>query len=226
MREMIENMDLFSEASPGSRTKILSYAMLKKYKKGEYLFRVRETVSAVYILVSGYAVLERVNRSNDRRAIFLMNEGKLLNEIILERPVSSINCYAMTDLEVIKIPREQFLEIMEGDFCFTKVVLDSMADKIRRLYHQVENTTKMMKLDKQIASRLWKFSRDYGIAYPEYRELPFRMNITFLADLVGSNRETVSRIVKDFSEQGLLSIKNGVCRVYDMDGLSKKVWET
>ncbi|MDO4633866.1 MAG: Crp/Fnr family transcriptional regulator [Eubacteriales bacterium] len=222
----MENTELFSKASPESRAKILAYAVIAKYKKGEYLFRMREKVSSVYILVSGYAVLERVNRNNDRRAIFLLGEGTMLNEIILQRPESSINCYAKTEVTVVKISREQFLEIMEGDFGFTRMVMDSMSDKIRRLYHQVENTTKMMKLDKQIASRIWKFSRDYGIEYPEYRELPFRMSITFLAELVGSNRETVSRIIRDFSDQGLLSIRNGVCRVYDMDGLTTKIWET
>ena len=108
---------------------------------------------------------------------------------------------------------------MSSDFDFTKSVIGEMSLKIRKLYHQVENTTKMTKLDKQIASRLWKLGRDYGIDKGEYIELPFDLTITFLSDFVGSNRETVSRIVKNMANEHIMKIKNGRCVIYDIAAL-------
>lgn len=216
---VIEMIPMLSKAAPSSKAKIISYGITKKYKKGDYLFRVRDHVERIYIVVSGYVVLERVNRSNDKRAIFLLNHGTIINEVILELPVSSINGYALSDLVVVSFSRSQFFEIMEADFNFTKTVLESMAMKIRKLYHQMENTTKMMRLDKQVASRLWKFGRDFGVMYDNYRNIPFDITITFLADLVGSNRETISRIVKKLSTEKILTIQNGVCKIYDMEAL-------
>lgn len=223
IRSIIEFIPVFEKADPASKTKIIIYGVTKKISKGEYLFRIREQVNRIYIVVSGYAVLERVNQHNDKRAIFLLSQGDIMNEVILEEPVSSINCYALSDLEVISFTRSQFLEIMEHDFMFTRMVIESMALKIRKLYRQVENTTKMMKLDKQVASRLWKISRDYGISCEGYVKMPFDISITFLADLVGSNRETISRIIKKFADEGILTIKNGKCIIYKTDFLREIV---
>lgn len=216
---------MFAQASPATKTKILSYAVTKKYKKGEYVFRVKEKTERIYIVISGYAVLERINRNNNKRAVFVFDKGNILNEIILERPEPSINCYALTNLEVVSLSRQRFLEIMESDFGFTKVVLESMSKKIRRLYHQVENTTKMMRLDKQVASRLWKYGRDFGIQHEGFMELPFAVTITFLAELVGSNQESVSRVIREFSRAGILTIRHGTCRIYDMEKLVNKINE-
>lgn len=219
IKDLIETIPLLSQSTQPSKTKMKTYAITQKIKKGEYLFYVREEIERIYIMISGYAVLDRVNQNNDRRAIFLMAQGDIINEEVLEKPVSSTNCYALTDLEVISFTRIQFLEIMEHDFYFTRMILASMSLKMRKLFHQVENTTKMMLLEKQIASRLWKIGRDFGIQKENYLEIPFNMTITFLADLVGSNRETISRVVKKLSKEQLISIQNGNCHIYDMDAL-------
>jgi len=223
IRNIIDKTPILLQASPSSKAKIITYAVSRTYKKGEYLFQVRDKVERIYIVVSGYTVLERINRNNDKRAIFLLNQGSFLNEVILQKPISSINCYALNDLEVVSFSRSEFLEIMENDFDFTRAVIDSMALKIRKLYHQVENTTKMMNLDKQVASRLWKLARDFGVDRDGYKVIPFDITITFLADLVGSNRETISKVVKKFSSNKVLSIQNGVCHIYDIDALSEIV---
>ncbi len=219
IRTAVDTVPLFTQASSPAKAKILSYGIHKRYEKGEYLFRVRDVVSSIYIVLSGLVVLERTDRDSNRRAIFILEQGSIINEVILEEAISSINCYALTDLEVVCFPRNQFLEIMETDFPFTKAVIDSMSMKIRRLYHQLENTTKMNTLSNQVASRLWKLGRDFGVQKDDCLELPFEMSITFLAGLVGSNRETVSRVVKKMAQENILSIRSGKCKIYDVEKL-------
>lgn len=223
IRSIVEAVPILSQSDPSSKAKMISYGINTKYKKGEYLFCARDHVKRIYIVVSGYVVLERVNRNNDKRAIFLLSNGCLINEVILSEPVSSINCYALSDLEVVSFTRSQFLEIMEQDFFFTRLVIESMSLKIRKLYHQMENTTKMMNLEKQVASRLWKIGRDYGVDEKEYIIIPFDITITFLADLVGSNRETISRIIKKLSADDILSINKGTCKIYNLEKLREIV---
>lgn len=219
IREELERIPLLSMALPPTKAKIISYAVTKKVKKGEFIFHAREQVDGIYIISKGYAVLEKINKNNDKRAVFILSNGSILNEVILSDPVASIDCYALTDLELIYFSRQHFLEIMQSDFGFTKCVVDSMSKKIRRLYRQIENTTKMMKLDYQVSFRLWKLARDFGVQKETYITFPFDITITFLSELVGSNRESVSRSVKKLNEAGLVSIKNGKCKIYNLDSL-------
>ncbi len=219
IREVIEEIPIFEQSNSVSKSKIMDYAVIRKFKKGKQIFRMSEEVNQVYVIEKGYVVVERVNNNNDTRGIFVLGPGELINEVILQKETASISCEALTDLVLISISKERFLEIMEQDFVFTKAVIDSMSLKIRRLYHQIENTTKMMRLERQVASRIWKLARDHGVPCEEGIKLPFDLSITMLAELVGSNRESVSRIVKKLSEEGLVSIANGKCKIYDMNKL-------
>lgn len=192
-----------------------------KIEMGHYLFNIRDRVNVVYLLISGYVVLSRENEEHGARNIFLLGPGSFINEVILDGTAASISCLALSDIKVQGYSRTAFLEIMKQDFQFNKYVIDSMALKIRKLYHMLEITTRGTQLDCQTASRIWKFARDFGVQKDGYLQLPFELRITLLAGFMGSNRETVSRIVKKMTTEGIVSIDNGVCRIYDIDRLKK-----
>jgi len=98
--------------------------------------------------------------------------------------------------------------------------------KIRRLYHQLKNTCKSYRLDKQIGSKLWKLTRDFGISYPVEQHpsslrINFKISINELSELMGSTRESVSRSLKILVDKNLIFIKNGYFFVIDIEELRK-----
>ncbi len=208
-----------TELTEIQRTRLIREGIVRHIEKNQYLFRIRESVDSIYIVLSGYAVLVRESEDHGIRNIFLVSEGDIANEVILDYKSASISCRAVSNMTVLCITRDRFLKLMEEDRSLNKYVIDSMAKKIRRLYHQVESSTRPTKLGHQVASRLWKFCRDYGVEQDGVIEIPFEIRITLLAGFVGSNRETVSRIVKRMTEQKILTIKNGTCRVFDITAL-------
>ncbi len=195
---------------------MINSSPIVKLKKNDYLFRIREEVTSIYILISGYLLIQRESEHHGIRSIFILND-ELINEVILDNKSASVNALALTDIEVIKINREEYIECMNNDSIFNTYTYTSMAKKIRRLYHQVETSTKVTLLSHQVASKLWKFGRDYGIEKGEYIEIPFEIRITLLASFVGSNRETVSRILKRMMQEKIISIDKGICKIYDMN---------
>ena len=59
--DSIERIAIFEKASPKMKSKIISYAILKKYSEQQILFREREQVKSIYLLVSGNVILYRYN---------------------------------------------------------------------------------------------------------------------------------------------------------------------
>ena len=98
-------------------------------------------------------------------------------------------------------------------------VMKSSVKKTRRLYRQLANTSNMVHVDCQVASKLWKLARDYGEVTQEGVKINFELSISFLADMVGSKRETVSRIVNRFCKEGLLKTRRNIFIVVDMNGI-------
>ena len=75
-------------------------------------------------------------------------------------------------------------------------------------------------MDKKLAAKLWKLSRDYGVKTEEGTLIDLNMSITYLADMLGSTRETVSRCMNGFKKKGMIIFQNRKIIVVDPKVLS------
>lgn len=216
--DAIERIAIFEKASPKMKSKIISYAILKKYSEQQNLFREREQVESIYLLVSGNVILYRYNHQGNRKVVFVCGKGEILNEVILEQEIASISCQTLVESIVLVIQRNHFLELLEDD-TLARAIICSEAEKIRRLYRQLSNTTNRSNLTSQVAAKLWKLGRDFGEVVDDGMKVKFELSITLLADMVGAKRESTSRVIKSLKEEGLLEIQKGYFIIKDMKGL-------
>lgn len=219
--EKFKDIKVLNNINSSTKKNLFKYSQIKRYKKGEHLFLDRDRVDTIYFILDGIASLYKLNTSHDKKVIFIYGKGDILNEVILQKNMSSLNCELLSDCEVLEIPAKKFLEVMSCDFQLCRNIMDSMAFKIRRLYHQLKNTSNSIRLDKQIASKLWKLSRDFGIDTEDGVEINFNLSISYLADMLGSKRETVSRQLKILSEKGLIIVKRNRFIIVDRENLLK-----
>jgi CRP/FNR family transcriptional regulator, cyclic AMP receptor protein len=210
---------VFQNVNQTTRAKLVPYGMLRPYKKGEVIFRDQEEVNRFYFVISGFITLYKVNMKQSQKVIFIYGSGEMLNEVLIDRPKASINCEALSDVITLSYSRKQLLEMMEQDFELTLAVMKSSVKKTRRLYRQLANTSNVVRVDCQVASKLWKLAFDYGEATEEGVKIKFELSISFLADMVGSKRETVSRIVNRLCKEGLLKTRRNVFIILNMNGL-------
>lgn len=216
--EAAEKSPILKKASSETKAKILSYGIIQKYNKNQLIFREREEVNYIYFIAEGYVVLHRYNYLGDRKNIFVCSVGEMLNEVILEEPVASISAEALNEVTLLVFPRHLFMELLE-DSSFSKMIIDSSAKKIRRLYHQMVNTSNMFKLERQVAAKLWKLGRDFGIKTDEGIRVSFELSISFLADMVGAKRESVSRVMKKYRINNVISTSKNCFVILDMEKL-------
>ncbi len=220
LKEAFEIAEVLENANPKTLESLEQMGRLKKLKKGEHLFVDKEVVNNFYIVISGMVSLYKSNSLGENKVVFVYGKGKALNEVILNGLPASISCEAMSDAVILSFPVPQLLEIMAQDFGLTKAIMDSMSIKIRRLYRQLKNTSNVIRMDKKIAAKLWKLSMDYGIPCDQGVEIDMNLTITYLADMMGSKRETISRQLKLLTDEGLVIHKNNRFIIPNCDNLS------
>ncbi|MCP1109232.1 CRP/FNR family cyclic AMP-dependent transcriptional regulator [Lachnospiraceae bacterium PF1-21] len=221
LREKILSCHAMKDVHISSLVVLNEYAKIHRLKKGEHLFHDRDTVENIYFVTKGHVSLYKLNYDGSKKVMFVYGAREMLNEVILQNWTASISAEAMGDAEVIYFPQEIFLQVMEADFVFTKAVMDSMAKKIRRLYRQLKNTTGSLRGDRRIAAKLWKLSLDHGCPTKEGVRIDLELSVTYLADMLGAKRETVSRQLKLLLEEGLIIQKNGYFTVVDQDKIKE-----
>lgn len=204
VKQAITVPEVLKDIKESTAEELQKCGILMEMKSGQHLFRDKDEVNTVYFVIDGMVTLYKINSIGERKVIFAYGKGSMLNEVALQGLQASASCEILKQAVILAFPKRRFLQLMEHDFRLNKAVMDSMALKIRRLYRQLKNTTNAMLGEKRLAAKLWKLSRDHGAKTDQGVVIQMDLTITYLADMMGSKRETVSRQIKKLSEKGLL----------------------
>lgn len=216
----LNEISLFSQINKDTLHKLNEICFVKQLKKGDHLFRDKEKINSIYIVKDGKVALYKQSESAQKKVIFILGKDIVINEVIIDDLPESINCEAFEKAEILCFDRIKFLDIMREDFELSKIIINSLAMKVRRLYRQGKNSIPI-KVEKRVAAKLWKLSRDYGIKIEEGTLIDLNTTITYLADMFGAPRETISRALKILNNEGLIINKNKKIIVPDRDKLVK-----
>lgn len=206
--EELKNLEMFNNISESTIGKILEESDVKEHRAGEILFEDKEDVFTVYFVLKGIVSLYKINECGQKKVIFMLGKGKIINEVIIKELPASINCEIFEDAVILGIKKEKLLNIMKEDFDLCKNIIISLSSKTRRLYRQLKNTPSSIKIEKRLAAKLYKLAKDYGVEHEDGIVIDMEISITYMADLLGSQRETVSRAMKVLQKNNIINYKS------------------
>ena len=215
--DKLKDISFFSGLNDETLKYIEKNSKVLKKKKGEHIFRDKDKVQDIFIVLKGKVTLYKMNEYGQKRIVYILGEESFLNEVIVDDLPASINGEAFENSIILSI--NKLLNIMSQDFELTKIVLNEMSKKVRRLYRQMKNVTPI-KLEKRVAAKLWKLSKDYGKEVPEGTLIDLDISITYLADMFGSPRESVSRAIKTLRDENLIIKENKKIIVPDREKIA------
>ncbi len=216
----LKDLEIFSSLKNDELDILTSKSRVINLKKGEILFYERDSVNNVYIVLEGKVTLYRTSENGQKRVIFIIDKGKFINEIILDKKPASICCEGFENSKVLSIKRNDLLYIMDGNFQFTQQVMFSMTNKIRRMYRQLKNTVPL-KVEKRVAAKLWKLAKDYGECEKNGEVIKLNITVTYLSEMLGSSRETISRALKELKNKELIYYEGKKIIIKDRNKLSE-----
>ena len=202
-----------------------SYQMMKEngriaeFDTNYILIKEKHDANELYFILDGVVSIYKINANGQKKVFYMLNKGCFINEDLDHRS-SSINAELHVQSKLFILQKDIVFEMMKNDFIFTQKILSSLSSKVRRLYRQLKNTPNSIRVEKKVAAKLYKLCKDYGIKKNNEIEIDLQLSITFLADLLGSQRETVSRAVKKLQETGLIYYKNRKFYVKDIEALA------
>ena len=215
------DMDFFREIPKDILQNLLNESKVVSYKKKEVIFHSRSRTQKVYFVYSGEAMLYNLTKHGNRKVIFILGKGQLLNQSIVSKKPNALFCEAVWPVKAIEIAEEQFLQLMEQSHDLTRAVLREYERNLWRMGHQLKNTTGNMQMERKIAAKLWKLGRDFGVDTEDGVMIDIDLTITLMADLVGAPRENVSRACKVLTDRGLIRYGNKRFILTDSDGLAE-----
>ncbi|TFH36832.1 MAG: Crp/Fnr family transcriptional regulator [Anaerolineales bacterium] len=130
--ETIQSAPLFNDVEPSVLESLARNSTIRKIAKGELLFYQDDLADAVYVVGSGCISIFLGMPDGRELVINVMRPGDVFGEIALFTDQSrSTGAMGREDTEVVSIPRQAFMDIVEGESDLLRRVLDMTAQRLR-----------------------------------------------------------------------------------------------
>lgn len=219
-KEQLSGLKFFKGVRRETLERLWQEGRAEQFRKGHLVYRAREANSQICIQLKGKSAIYNLTHAGKRKIIFIFGEGQLLNEHVLLDHVTSVYCEAIEASRIFLVPADVWVREMEADFSLVKAVLEAQEVKIWRLAHQLKNTTGGIYMERKLAAKLWKLSRDFGKPVEDGVEIDINLPITFLADMLGTPRETASRLCNILVGYGLIKIERRRITITDPEKMA------
>ena len=203
----MNNIELFKDIKEGSKVELKKILKERQLSTKEILFNERDIVDKVYFLKSGKISIFKMSENGERKIIFILRSGEIINEISFDNTKSTtIGCEAFDKAIILECKVKDFIKVMEEDFTLTKNILISTQNRNRRLYRQLKNSISI-RIDKKLAAKLYRIGKEFGVCKGEWTLLNVNLTITYIADMLGCKRESLSRAMKILQDEKLVKIE-------------------
>lgn len=203
----MNNIEVFKDIKESSKIELKKILKERQLSIKEILFNERDIVDKVYFLKSGKISIFKMNENGERKIIFILRSGEMINEISFDNTKSTtIGCEAFDKAIILECMVKDFIKVMEEDFTLTKNILISTQNRNRRLYRQLKNSISI-RIDKKLAAKLYRIGKEFGVCKGEWTLLNVNLTITYIADMLGCKRESLSRAMKILQDEKLVKIE-------------------
>jgi CRP/FNR family transcriptional regulator len=183
---------------------ILGEGCLKiTYKKGETIFKEGTPSQSIAFIRSGFIKLSKKGIGGKDNILSVSKKGAYLGIQNLNKKskVNYFSAIALTDSEVCFIETECFGNLLKQNGTFATEIISYIFNDEMNYFDRLLNN-----LQQQLPGRLANALIYFG--QKVYNQNPFNLNLTKteLGSLIGTSRESVTRLLKDFQDAGIIKM--------------------
>ena len=210
----------FGGLEPEALDRLAASMRSRRFRRGEVIFHVGDPGDALFVIVSGEVKISLPSETGDEAILATLRPGDVFGELaLLDGAPRSASATALTPTETVILPRDRFRELIATEAGFRDALLASIAGELRRLTTHVEELH-FLDITGRLAAQLVRLAQDGGMPLAD-GSLRLRTNLTQadLAAMVGCTRQSVNKLLGQFTDDGLIRLERDAIVVTDLEGL-------
>ncbi|MCK3683549.1 Crp/Fnr family transcriptional regulator [Maribellus sp. YY47] len=183
-----------------------------EFKKGELIFKEGTPAHHVVYIREGFVKLSKKGIGDKDYILSIHKEGAYLalNNLNKRSRQNSVSATAITPSKVCFIDAEVFGLLLKKNGQFASEVIQYIVNDEMNYFERLVNNIQQQ-VPGRLANSLFYFKNQV------YGENPFNLNITKqeLAALIGTSRESVARLLKEFQDAGIIRVEKSKVTIVD-----------
>ena len=205
--DLIRRVPLFAMLTPAQSESLADAVGKRRYKRGEHIVTQGTKPDSLFIILAGRARVLMTDRKQREVILATLQPGDYIGEMsLIDNDPHSATVEAEIQTDVLTLGRSDFTRCLHENNSMTLAVLRGLVRRLRSADRKIESLALMGVYDRVAEALIEQATaQSEPGAILVIREKISRQDI---AKMVGASREMVSRVMKDFEEQGFVETRD------------------
>ena len=220
--EALAAIPFFGGLEPAALDRLAATMRARRFRRGEVIFHIGDPGDALLVIVSGEVKISLPSETGDEAILATLRPGDVFGELaLLDGAPRSASATALGPTETVVLPRDRFRELIATEAGVRDALLASIAGELRRLTRHVEELH-FLDITGRLAAQLVRLTEEGGTPTDD-GAVRLRTNLTQadLAAMVGCTRQSVNKLLGQFTDDGLLRLERDAIVITDLPGLQR-----
>lgn len=217
----LKTAEIFEGLTAQESETLLRAGATHVYRKGEIIFREGGIPTGIYHIKSGRVKKYKSTAKGREQIIYLCSEGELLGyHAVLAEERYPDSTAALTVSEITFFPRESFLQALSHSSALSNRLLKALAHEFS-LFINTFTTLATKTVRERLAFNLLLLEEKFKSAATT-DPVEIQLSRTDMANMIGTAKETLVRLLKDFKQKKLIQTTSASIRIINREGIIRE----
>ena len=207
---------LLADLPPEDVRRLLAIARRRTFRKGEVVFHRDDLAESLHLIVKGRFSVSITTQLGETALLDVIGPGEAFGELALLSPASrrSATIESLDEGETLSVYRDDFALLQSEHPGVKDVLLRLLAEQLTRASDRIVEAH-YTDAETRVRRRL----RDLALRQDEPA---VSMTQEHLAEMAGTSRATVNRVLREEERRGTVALSRGCTTVLDLEELSRR----
>jgi len=205
---------------PADARRFLAMARRRTFDRDQIVFHQGDAADALHLITKGRFALRVVSPLGQSAMLAVRGPGETFGEFALIESEArrTVTVAALEPGETLSVRGDVFRELLDDNPELKDVLVALLAERLRYSDERIL-AAHFLDADARVRWALLQLVPVYG----DGRDAVVPLTQESLAELAGTARGTVNRVLREEQERGVVSLERGRVRVRDPEGLAARV---
>lgn len=204
--QLLRDFPLFEHLHDEFLAEIAALCSESTYVKGEVIFREGDRGDELYFIRSGVVQVFQDNQSRDV-ILSVFSEGDFFGEMALlqNEKVRSTSAKTVERTTLCILKKQHFIPLVKSKPDILLSILETSLDRLRKANKLITSLT-IRDVRTRLARMLLTLTEQHGVPVADGILIDLKLTHQHLADMTGTARETVTRLMLEFQDEHFIRI--------------------
>jgi CRP/FNR family cyclic AMP-dependent transcriptional regulator len=219
--DQIRKVPLFSTLTDEEFSSLQHIFILRSYRRNQVIFMEEETGNYMYLVLTGKVKVAKSSSAGRETILSIHKAGDFFGEMsLLDGKTAPATVSAMEDSKIISVSGSDFHKYLMHNEKVLLQIIDVLCARLRQVWQT--QSLSSSKADARIRMGIYELAKRHGIQDAHGTIIDLKITHQELAEMVGTSRETVTRVIARLREEGIIEVAQRRMTLLDPKALLKE----